>query len=516
MAGILAEYHPGMRACRLFLAVFLSAAPLAFAQGLICHTNAPAPAPAEGPAPRLSGIGAAHLQIATDVKDAQAFFDQGLALLHGFNDFEALRSFRQAARLDPAAPMPQWGIAQALKNDPSVPERKAALAKAKENAFRASEREQYFIRAAVLLDEDDGGDGKAAYRREMEALLDRFPDEIEGRLLFALSLLDGYDPEGRPRGGQAYGQTLLRELVRTHPEHMAAHHYFIHAVENGPRPEEAIASAEALPRLAPKAGHLVHMPGHVWFRTGDYERARAAFLAGKAADEDYERTAGVTPAEDWNYGHNLGYLAAACAEAGRADEALSWARALRDVSETQPFRATEESAPFEVAARSRDWAAMKVDARRPAPDAERTAYRRGALLFAEGMEALDARRTKDAAARSEALDAHLGRLVTSVGSPEGLRDDLTALALELRGRLALARGETADGVALLERVAKPPSVSDTGEAALFRRPRVESLGWGLLAAGDRPGAAAAFERSLAFRRGNAPAGGGLEKARAGK
>lgn len=500
-----------MRASPVFLAALLGGAAPAPSQGFLCHVNAPAPAPPEGPAPRLEGIGAAHLAITTESKDAQAFFDQGLALLHGFNDFEALRSFREAARLDPQCPMPQWGIAQALRNDASSAERKAALAKAKENAFRASEREQYFIRAAVLLDEDEGADGKAAYRQEMEALLDRFPDEVEGKLLFALSLLDGYDPEGRPRGSHAYGQALLRELVRTRPEHPAAHHYFIHAVENGPRPEEALASAEALPRLAPKAGHLVHMPGHVFFRMGDYERARAAFLSAKAADEAYERAAGVTPAQDWNYGHNLGYLAAASAEAGRADEALRWARALRDVSESSPLRASDESAPFEVAARFRDWASMKIDARRPAPDADRAAARRGALLFAEGMEALEGRRPKEAAAKSEALDAHVGRLVTSGEAPEGLREDLTALALELRGRLALARGETGEGTALLERVAKPPSVSDTGEAALFRRPRVESLAWGLLLAGDRAGAEAAFRRSLALRRGNEPARRGLEK-----
>lgn len=501
-----------VRAPAVLLAALLGGTESSLSQGLVCHTAAPAPAPPEGPAPRLEGIGAAHLAITTESKEAQALFDQGLALLHGFNDFEALRSFREAARLDPRSPMPQWGIAQALKNDASSAERKSALAKAKENAFRASEREQHFIRSAVLLDENDGGDGRAAYRVEMETLLDRFPDEVEGRLLFALSLLDGYDTEGRPRGGHAYGQAILRELVRTRPEHPAAHHYFIHAVENGPRPEEALASAEALPRLAPKAGHLVHMPGHVYFRTGDYERARAAFLSGKAADEAYERAAGVTPGEDWNYAHNLGYLAAACAEAGRADEASRWARALRDVSETTPFRASDESAPFEVAARFRDWAAMKADARRPAPDADRSAYRRGALLFAEGMEALEARRTKEAAAKSEALDAHAGRLVASGAAPEGLREDLTALALELRGRLALARGETEEGVALLERVARPASVSDTGEAALFRRPRVESLGWGLLLAGDRAGAQAAFGRSLALRRGNAPARQGLGKA----
>ncbi|MCM3877102.1 MAG: hypothetical protein NEA02_11865, partial [Thermoanaerobaculia bacterium] len=323
-----------MRAVTVLLAGVLAAAPQAESQGLVCHTNAPAPAPPAGPAPRLAGIGAAHLASTTESKDAQAFFDQGLALLHGFNDYEALRSFREAARLDPECPMPPWGIAQALKNDPASPERKAALLKAKENAFRASEREQYFIRATVLLDEDDIGDGKAAYRREMETLLDRFPDEVEGRLLFGLALLDGYDPEGRPRGGQAYGQALLRELVRTHPEHPAAHHYFIHAVENGSRPEEGVPSAEALPRLAPKAGHLVHMPGHVFFRIGDYEKARAAFLASKEADEEYQRVALVTAQENWNFGHNLGYLAAACAEAGRSEEALRWARALRDVSET--------------------------------------------------------------------------------------------------------------------------------------------------------------------------------------
>ena len=154
----------------------------------------------------------------------------------------------------------------------------------------------------------------------MEALIDRYPSDVEAQLLLANTLstpASSYAPDGRPREGKLYGQAILRNLLRTHPGHAAVHHYFIHAVENGPRPEDGLASAVALTRLAPGSGHLSHMPGHLYYRLGRYDEARRTFLASARIDERYMRVEGVHPINNWNYVHNLDYLVATEAESGR-------------------------------------------------------------------------------------------------------------------------------------------------------------------------------------------------------
>ena len=133
--------------------------------------------------------------------------------------------------------------------------------------------------------------------------------------------MSGFDPDGRPTPGEVYAQSLLRRILAKHPENVAANHYWIHAVEGGPNPESGLASVAVLLRGAPHAGHIVHMGGHVAYRLGNYEQARKSFLDSLRVDEAYLAREHIPAQYDDNYAHNLSYLVAACAEAGRRQEA---------------------------------------------------------------------------------------------------------------------------------------------------------------------------------------------------
>ncbi len=216
--------------------------------------------------PRMDGLGNSSLKITTSSEDAQAYFNQGLRLLHCFWEFEAYRAFKEAARLDSSAAMAYWGIVEALKGEKAMAdERKAAMEKAKSLVPKVSEHEQYYIRAAEHLEEPDEEKGRSAYDCEMEGLIDRYPDDVDAKLFLALSLMAGYEPDGRPKEGELYSQAILRNVLTSHPDNAAANHYWIHAVETSSRPEEALTAAE-LRAHGPHAG--THLLPHGRLRKG--------------------------------------------------------------------------------------------------------------------------------------------------------------------------------------------------------------------------------------------------------
>jgi tetratricopeptide (TPR) repeat protein len=196
------------------------------------------------PAPeRIEGIGQSHITISTKSPEAQQWFDQGLALLHCFWDYEALRSFEQAARLDPDCALCHWGLSQALDFGSNNHEQaKEELKKAKELSEHASDREQRYIRAYSDQAEKQGDEAEKVFTREMEALIARYPDDIQAKLLLASQLINGYDSKGDPRPGALYGQAILRNLLQEYPMNAAANHYWIHVVEPSDHPEWALGA----------------------------------------------------------------------------------------------------------------------------------------------------------------------------------------------------------------------------------------------------------------------------------
>src|SRR5260370_36271001 len=273
----------------------------------LCGLGAPAQQHA-GHAPTkavtlVSGLGDLHHPVSTGNPEAQKFFDQGLRYIFAFNHEEAARSFQHAAELDPKLAMAYWGVAEAVGpnyNDPGDPDRfkqaHDAAQKAVGLAQGATPNERGYIAAIALR---FPGEAKVDLRRAAEQYRDamrnlskQFPDDLDAATLFAeagmvLHPWGLWHPDGTAEPGTAEIVSTLESVLRRDPNHMGAIHYYIHAVEASPNPERALAAANRLAALAPAAGHLVHMPGHVYIRTGDFEAAVKTNQLAAAADRAY-------------------------------------------------------------------------------------------------------------------------------------------------------------------------------------------------------------------------------------
>ena len=308
------------------------------------HQHGAAPAP-EPPAVRLlEGLGEFHLPVSTAAPEAQKFFDQGMILAYGFNHDEAARSFRRAAELDPQMAMAHWGLAYALGpnyNESSISaERMRAAHEAARRGLSLATvpHERAYLEAlAKRFSPDPAADQKklwADYRDAMADLARRYPDDTEAATLWAdaAMLLNAwrlFDAAGRPAPGTEEIIATLEAVLRRAPEHIGAHHLYIHAVEASHTPERALLSADRLAALSPAAGHLVHMPAHIYMRTGDYRRAAESNEWAAKADQEYIDRGGrrgiYTAAY---YSHNLHFLAAAHSMQGNYAEAVKASRRL--------------------------------------------------------------------------------------------------------------------------------------------------------------------------------------------
>jgi len=471
------------------------------------------------PAPqRMNGLGRAHIHITTKSSEAQEWFDQGLAALHCFWDYESLRAFEQAVRLDPDCAMCHWGLARALASRGGEKDlEKAELKKAEELASKASDHEQRYIRADVARQkEKDDEKAEAAYAGQMESLIDRYPDDLDARVLYALSLNHGYSSEGDPRPGSLYGQAVLREILQEHPDNAAANHYWIHAVESS-HPEWAVKSAERLGSLAPASGHMVHMPGHIFYRIGDYDRARQMFLDALQVDRTYMDRQHVAEKDNWNYVHNISYLIADCAEAGRYQEAQEHARLLQGLYNDPDHSGAPNcyvlqigSTATRLAIRFGNWdAAIDHPLQFGVPDAQLSVwargYRNGLLAYARGMKAAQSARLDEAENQAGVLDALLWRL-----SKEDVAEDnknaservlklLGTASLELRGATEMGKSNVEEGRQLLERASKNEQELGYSEPPQYSRPPLEVLGEALVRSGKYPEARDAYQKELQER-----------------
>lgn len=470
--------------------------------------------------PRMTGIGTATIKVTKNSPDAQRFFDQGLNLLHAFWDMEAYRAFREATRIDPNCAMAWWGVYNALAQNAQemADERAAALKKAVELMPKATEHEQYYLRAISLLAE--AGKGRPAWIAEMEALINKYPNDIEAQLLLANSLsspASSYLPNGRPREGKMYGRSILQNLLKTHPEHAAVHHYWIHAVENGPRPEEALESAEKLTKLAPNSGHMLHMPGHIYYRLGMYEKARAAFLASLEYDLNYMRENKIHPINNWNYTHNLDYLVANCAEEGRYKEAVKYARMLAEIpTDEARIKSTGlgymlyggSTALVRLQMRFSMWdeAASELEkAKAGDPTSLSEKYRSAMLAYLKGMASVEKGMQEEAAKQLVLLQRSSDEMTAS--KSQNASDWYFAYAarivavqlLDLRGSLSSIRGEHETAIKILAEAAAKERDLGYWEPPHYTRPVLESLGAAYTRAGKYEEARAAFEKILETR-----------------
>ena len=300
------------------------------------HSSAPA---GNGPAPLLDGLGHLHHSITTSKPEAQRYFDQGLTLVYGFNYDEAARSFRYAAKLDPKCSMTWWGIALAVGpnyNDQEIDaaRRKSAYEnsqKAVSLATSAKPGEQAFIRAlAKRYSADPKADPKKLnvdYAQAMRDVMRQNPADSDAAVLFADAAMNIHPwqlwkHDGQPEEGTPEIVDVLESVLKRDPNHIGANHLYIHAVEASQQPQRAMESAKRLGGLAPGAGHLVHMPAHIYIRTGDYHASSLANQQAVGIDQGYVNKYHVTGMYPvMYYTHNLHFLAISSSMEGRFDEA---------------------------------------------------------------------------------------------------------------------------------------------------------------------------------------------------
>ena len=286
----------------------------------------------------MPGLGEVHHPVSTQNAQAQQFFDQGLKLVFGFNHDEARRSFQRSADLDPKLAMAWWGVALTLGpnyNLPVDPEREKAGYDAVQRALalqeNASDPERAYINAlSVRYSNDPKADLHALdvdYKNAMSKLAARYPDDLDAATLYAESAMNLnpwhlWTADGKPAEGTEEIVWVLESVLKRDPNHLGANHYYIHAVEASPHAERALPCAERLGKLAPAAGHLVHMPAHIYARVGDHPAAANCNKIAAAADKKFlaaTHEQGVYPL--MYYSHNLHFLAFAASMDGNFAEA---------------------------------------------------------------------------------------------------------------------------------------------------------------------------------------------------
>lgn len=285
---------------------------------------------------------------------AQRYFDQGLVLAWAFNHAEAVRSFREAARRDPDCAMCYWGEALVLgpNINAGMPEENvspayAALQKAQSRASNASEREQAYIHALTARYEeappDDRGPLDRAYADAMKEVVDRYPDDVDAQVLYGEALMDTtpwdyWQEDGSAKPVTDTILTAFESAMDEYPQHPGANHLYIHTVE-AQHPEWGVPAAERLEGLVPGAGHLVHMPSHIYIRVGRYHDGSQANERAIAADEEYVaqcHAQGLYPVA--YVPHNYHFLWATATMEGRGERAIAAARSMAAEIDTVQMR----------------------------------------------------------------------------------------------------------------------------------------------------------------------------------
>ena len=463
-------------------------------------------------------LGKHHYAITTRVPQAQRYFDQGLRLYYAFNHAESIRAFEEVVRLDPASPMGYYGIALALgpninlpMDGAAVPTALAAVQKALARLANASPREQALVRAlATRYAEDAKGDRASldqAYAQAMRDVVRRFPNDLEVRTLYAEALMDlspwnYWTRDGQPRENTPELLAQLEHVLAKNSDHPGANHFYIHAVEAA-YPERAVEPAERLAGLMPGAGHIVHMPGHIYIRVGRYEDAIKANEHAIHADETYIRDANPTMGVyvAGYYPHNYDFLAFAASMIGREARAIETAEKMVKLISPEMMRAPgmafaqkHFTRHLEMKVRFRRWDDI-LRAEAPAADVRVARamwhYARGRAHAAKGnIAAAAADLAQVRAARDDKALASERLEFNSVGQ-------ILSIAAEvLAGSLAQARGDDAAAIDHLRSAARIEDELAYGEPPEWSVPVRQELGRVLIEAGRLAEAEQVFREDL--------------------
>ena len=469
------------------------------------------------PATLMQGYGDLHHPVSTDNAQAQQFFDQGLRQIYAFNHDEAARSFQRAADLDRKLAMAYWGVAEAVGpnyNDSASDDRFAAahtaIQKAVDLSGNASPAEQVYIKAMALRfpadPKADRRQAAEAYHGAMSELVKQFPDDLDAATLFAESGMNLHPwglwmVDGTPREGTEEIVATLESVIKRDPNHFGAIHYYIHSVEASKSPERALAGANRLAAMAPAAGHIVHMPAHVYIRTGDYAAAVKTNQEAAAVDQAYIKASGVQGIYPlMYYSHNLHFIAMCSAMNGDYAEAIKNADLLaahvaphvKDMPPLEGFM----TIPIAVDVRLHKWNEIL---KMPKPDPEMkimTVF----WHFARGMALAAKGKVSEAEAEYQVVS------VAEKNTPEDVifampvnnkAKDILKIARDVLGaKIALAKKDNTGAIALLQSAVAVQDTLKYSEPEDWFFPVRESLGAALLMNGDKAGAEKLFREDL--------------------
>ena len=473
--------------------------------------------PGSAPAPLFENLGTYHRAVTTSSARAQRYFDQGLVLFYAFNLAEAQRSFAEAARLDPGCASCWWGVGMSLGphiNLPAQADRTRAGHQAALRALAVADKatpvERDLVAAlARRYSDPPPADAKGqraldeAYAAAMREVARRFPQDDDVGALFAEALMnlrpwDLWSHEGEPRPETPEVLAALEAVLARSPRHPAANHYYIHAVEASAHPEKALAAAQRLGGLAPAAGHLVHMPAHIFMRMGRYEEAAEANRRAIVAEDAYIEKA-KPEGFHWMYvAHNPQFLMAAAAMQGRSAEALAAARRAvgylgPEMLRHMPGLDLGLAYPQWTLVRFGRWDEVLGEAAPPAdfPFAVAMWHAARALAFSAKGNAGEAERARGGMAAAAAA--------VPADATEGLNpaSRLLAIASGLTGgELALRAGRGEDGVRQLQEAVRQEDALNYDEPSDWYYPARHHLGAALLALGRAADAQAVYEEDL--------------------
>jgi tetratricopeptide (TPR) repeat protein len=462
----------------------------------------------------VRGLGRVHHPVSTRNSRAQRFFDQGLAYMYAFNHQEAERSFKRAAELDPTLAMAWWGVALAVGPNYNLdvdPEREKqaydAIQKALSLSSKAPRNERAYIEAlAKRYTNDPTADLKKLavdYKNAMADLSKKYPDDLDAATLYAESMMNLrpwqlWSHDGKPAEETDEIIAVLESVMKRAPHHTGANHYYIHAVEASPQPGRALTSARRLKTLAPAAGHLVHMPAHIYIRVGDYHNAVLANEAGAKVDEAYIKSNGADSMYPMMYyNHNLHFLAIAAGFEGRFQTAKKAADQLqastaphaKKMSMLESFVPT----PTLILVQFRRW----DDILKLAPPDSNLRLNRAIWHYARGVALTASGKVKEAEGERDALIAVRKDLPADMPWSLNKASDVLEIATDvLNAKIALAKVDRRSGLELLSQAVTREDKLAYDEPPGWFLPVRETLGGVLLRGREYADAEKVFRAEL--------------------
>ncbi len=420
----------------------------------------------------MPGLGNWQHKVSTQSVKAQSFFNQGLSLIYAFNHEEAVRSFNEAIKLDPYCAMAYWGIAHAYGPNINLPMTEASeklayesIQKAKQLVGKVSAQDAAYINALALR--YGGGAQKReemdnAYISAMKKLADDYPGDADAQTLYADALMNTFPWQYWEKNRSFKPKALdvlkvLDNVLAKYPQHPGANHLLIHLVEGSANPEKGLQSAAVLPYLMPRAGHIVHMPSHIYIRTGNFDKAAQANI--KAIRVDEVQYGKVLPAGVYAmyYGHNIHFLYFTTNMLGQSQLSLEAAKRLiakvpKEQLADNAFFQELSIVPYYAMIRFGKWDDMLSQ---PKP-ADNLPYMQSIWQFGRGLALTRKNNLAQASQESAGLDSlsKLEVLKTTYASLDPVSNTVGIANAILKGELEIAEGRTDKGLAFLRDAVK--------------------------------------------------------------